>query len=158
MNLHESRWWRQPVTWRVLPLLWLLTFVPSALGLFVLSFAVAAEITEVQGTFVDAAELTLGLGVVLAILATGHWWSRRSLARQEQRALPRWPFVPWLVITLVPLMAGVTTKWVRGEDLGTRLRRECASVIREGSGQSYSSEVQERMIRHCIDTRALNAR
>jgi len=74
MNLHGSRWWRRPVTWRVLLLLWLLTFVPSALGLFVLSFAVAAGLTEVQGTLVDAAELTLGLGVVLAVLVTGLWW------------------------------------------------------------------------------------
>src|SRR5438128_9586764 len=158
MNPQESRWWQRPVTWRVLLLLWLLTFVPSALGLVVLSFAVAAGLTEVRGTFVDAAELTLGLGVVLAILATGHWWSRRSLARQEQRVLPRWPFVPWLVITLVPLAAGVATKWVRGEDLGTRLRRECASIIREGSGQSYSLERQEHLIRECVDRRGLHAR
>jgi len=138
--------------------LWLLTFVPPTLGLFALSFAVAAGLTEIQGTFWDAAELTLGLGGVLAILATGHWWSRRGLARDEQRALPRWPFAPWLVITLLPLMAGVATKWVRGEDLGTRLRRECASVIREGTGQDYSPATQERMIRNCIDQRARNAR
>jgi len=117
---HGSRWWVRPVSAsRVLLLLWLLLFVPSALGLFALTFAVAAGLTEVHGNFADAAGLTLGLGVVLAILATGHWWSRRSLARQEQRAVPRWPLKPWLVLTLVPLVAGVVTKSIRGDDLGT---------------------------------------
>jgi len=150
---------RRPfAAWRVLLLLGLLLFVPSSLGLFALTFAVSAGLSEVQGTFVDAVGLTLGLAAVLALLATGHWWSRRSLARQQQRALPRWPFMPWLVISLVPLVAGMATKAVRGEDLGMRLRRECTSVIREGTGQIYSPETQERMIRICIDQRTLNAR
>jgi len=226
---HGSRWWVRPVSAsRVLLLLWLLLFVPSALGLFALTFAVAAGLTEVHGNFADAAGLTLGLGVVLAILATGHWWSRRSLARQEQRAVPRWPLKPWLVLTLVPLVAGVVTKsirgddlgtaedalvnitvlavfavilwlfapssiwrclagkarrtvgrwgvvpwlvialvsvmaaggmmWLRSEDLGTRLRRECTSILREGTGQKHSPEMQELWIRQCIDKRGLNAR
>lgn len=150
---------RRPfAVWRVLLLLWLLLFVPSSLGLFALTFLVSAGLSEVPGTFVDAAGLTLGLAAVLALLATGHSWSRRSLARHQQRALPRWPFMPWLVISLLPLVAGMATKAVRGEDLGTRLRRECTSVIREGTGQTYSPEAQERMTRLCIDQRALNAR
>jgi uncharacterized membrane protein len=158
--LSRSRWGRVlllPAETVASYVLWLLCGL-AALALIGLSFWVAAGFSERQGTIADAAELTLILGAVLAILATGHWRSRRTLARQEQRRLRRWPFVPWLAMTLLPLAAGVATKWARGEDFGTRLRRECASVVREGTGQTRSLEMQELLIRQCIDRRGLNAR
>jgi len=40
------------------------------------------------------------------------------------------------------------------EDLGTRLRRECASVVRESQGTYYGAEMQELYIQDCIQQRA----
>ena len=120
-------------------------------------FSIAAGLSE-PGTVEAALIPTAVVGALLAFLANEHWNIRRIVARQGQRREPRWPVVPWLTITLVPLIAGVATKAVRGEDLGTRLRRECGSIIREGTGQSYSPDRQERLIRECIDRRGLNAR
>ena len=71
-----------------------------------------------------------------------------GLSRGAERVEVIYSIVASLIIAL---LAGCAPS----EDVGTRLRRECASIVREGLGrmQRLSDQDTETLIARCVDTR-----
>ena len=86
-------------------------------------------------------------------------WLRRPVGRRWWLHLLVWPPVALLLLVLVVGYAPEIWDWLMtSEDLGTRLRRECESVVREAlRGQQMSGSGRQNMIAECIFERGKRA-